>query len=98
MNTLLIVKILNKICIFARLLLMEKLHQALQSQVPKICVKASNIEILELPSEFFNSIIENIFISKDQIILSSLYIGVDHFSRNLVILIVHIFIIIFVLT
>lgn len=69
---------------------MEKLHQALQSQVPKICVKASNIEILELPSEFFDSIIENILISKNHIILSSLYIGIDYFSRNMVILIAHI--------
>ena len=69
---------------------MEKLHQALQSQVPKICVKASNIEILELPSEFFDSIIENILISKNHIILSSLYIGIDSFSRTMVIFMAHI--------
>lgn len=63
---------------------MNELHHELQKHVPVLRVKATDISILEKPSEFYNLIIEKILKAQKQIYLSSLYIGTDALSKKLV--------------
>lgn len=70
---------------------MNELHHELQRNVPVLRVKATDISILEQPSEFYNLIIQKIFESRKQIYLSSLYIGNDALSKKLVFLLFYSF-------
>ena len=66
---------------------MEDLHCELQKFAPIIRVEASSIVFLEQPREFYDLILEKIYSSSNHIYLSTLYIGTDCLSQNIVSLI-----------
>lgn len=63
---------------------MNVLHTELQKWAPVIRVEASSVAFLEQPQEFYNLIMEKISSSRKHIYLSSLYIGTDLLSKNIV--------------
>lgn len=63
---------------------MEDLHSELQKLAPVIRVEVSNVFFLEQPVEFYNLILEKISSSENHIYLSTLYIGTDSQSKNIV--------------
>jgi phosphatidylserine/phosphatidylglycerophosphate/cardiolipin synthase-like enzyme len=70
---------------------MNELHAELQRYVPVLRAKADDISILDKPSDFYNLIIQKIFDSQKQICLSSLYIGTDTLSKEIVHFLLHSF-------
>lgn len=63
---------------------MDDLHGELQKCAPLIRVEASSIDFLEQPKDFYNLILDKIYSSRNHIYLSTLYIGTDPLSKNIV--------------
>lgn len=65
---------------------MERLLKSASSHAPVFKVKAADVLFLDHPEEFYRTILKRIEESKEKIMISSLYIGTDELSSNLVLL------------
>ena len=63
---------------------MDDLHGELQNVLSLIRVEASSIDFLNNLKDFYNLILDKIYSSRNHIYLSTLYIGTDPLSKNIV--------------